>query len=165
MKTNKMNYAAIIVLSSVLSSVMSSNPALSQGTNGASNTTQQIPRGYKGGAFTKLQQLPSNFPLPAYTSNVISADYSEQARKTGKSNFNAFIRTSDNPAVPFQFYKSAVAANTRFELAKNVPEHLEGQGREYYYIVAQNESERLSIVCSRMPKDNATTVAITVFQK
>jgi hypothetical protein len=119
---------------------------------------------YNKDSFKKLEQAPSNFPVPLYKSNVVSTNCQEATSLSGMHSIAAMIQTSDPPLTAFEWYQSEVASEGFDNLKVPQPSGLPA-GVEVYIIKARKPGQVLAISCSRMPKLPQTLINITVTAK
>jgi hypothetical protein len=119
---------------------------------------------YTKDSFKKLEQVPSNFPVPLYKSNVVATDCQEATSLTGIHSITAVIRTNDPPLTPFEWYQSEVRSEGFDDLKVPQPTGMPA-GVSVYYLKARKPGQLLTLSCSRMPKYPQTVISITVTAK
>jgi len=119
---------------------------------------------YNKDSFKKLDQVPSNFPVPIYSSNVTSTNCQEATSLTGIHSIAALIQTKDPPLTAFEWYKAEVPSMGFDDLKVPQPTGAPA-GFEVYVIKARKAGQILSITCSRLPKFPQTIINITVTAK
>ena len=150
---------------SMFLSLVAGNAGLAQLTKLPDQKTPQAKsQHYNKDSFKKLDQAPSNFPVPLYKSNVVSTDCQEATSLSGMHSIAAIIRTNDPPLTAFEWYQSEVRSEGFDDLKIPQPTGLPG-GFEVYYLKARKPGQALLISCSRMPKLPQTVINITVTAK
>ena len=102
---------------------------------------------------------PTNFPLPVYTSNLVSKSFSHSTK--GKPTAGAMLITSDQPKTVFDFYNAACKRtnwNVRVPSAKALAE-LNKSG-EMYILNAVQGKQTIYLTCRRTRENNGTLVSI-----
>lgn len=123
-----------------------------------------IQRGAPGRPLTggqKLDSVPSSFPVPIYTGNVLSTNFMQVPTANGLS-LTATTRTGDDPSLPFAWYQNLLTRNDwvvvlpRSENA--TPAETNGS---LLMLKASKDNTKVLIICSKMPRSKFTTVNVT----
>lgn len=102
---------------------------------------------------------PKNFPLPAYTSNVVTKSFSHSTK--GQPTASAMLVTKDQPKQVFDFYNSACRrANWKVKIpsAKALSE-LSTTG-EMYMLTAESGKQSVYITCRKHKESGGTLASI-----
>jgi hypothetical protein len=163
MKTSRgRQQAMVLIVSLVITSAVSSNAVFSQGTHPVNRGKPTKPALYTTDSYKRFDQPPSNFPVPIYTSNVKSAVYGEATAKDGRHSITATIKTTDQPAIAFQWYQQAVQTSG-FEMYKTDPSKMRLPANiQMFNIVADKGDQRLFLSCSHFPQLPETVISITI---
>jgi len=103
---------------------------------------------------------PKNFPLPVYTSNLVSQSFSHSTK--GRPNAGATLVTSDQPRQVFDFYKAACQRGgwkLKVPSAKALTEL--GKTGEMYLLAADQPKQSIYLTCRKNKENNGTTVSIS----
>jgi len=147
------------------------SPAVAQTYQNASQETMKNVEAYKSKEkLTKLlsetyhvaisETWPTNFPVPAYTSNVVSKSFSHSTK--GKPSAGATLVTSDQPRTVFDFYNAACKrANwkVRVPSAKALAEF--AKSGEMYMLTAEQGKQSIYLTCRKHRESNGTLVSIS----
>lgn len=110
------------------------------------------------------ESWPTNFPLPAYTSNLVTKSFSHSTK--GKPSAGATLITKDQPKQVFDFYNSACRrANWKVKTpsAKALTE-LSTTG-EMYILNADNGKQSIYLTCRKHKESGGTLVSISWSKK
>lgn len=110
--------------------------------------------------FAASETWPNNFPVPVYTSNLVSKSFTHSTK--GKPSAGATLITKDQPRTVFDFYNSACRrANWKVKApsAKALTE-LSTTG-EMYMLAAENGKQSMYITCRKHKESGGTFVSIS----
>jgi len=102
---------------------------------------------------------PSNFPVPAYTSNVVYSSFQNSTQ--GQPTAAAMLITRDQPRTVFDFYQAA-CARAGWKVRVPDPKMLEKMGPmgDIFILTADQGKQTLNLTCTRDRKTNGTVVGI-----
>lgn len=153
----------------IISSIAS--PAVAQTTPNATPEVMKSVEAYKSkDALNKLlndtyhlslsENWPTNFPLPVYTSNLVTKSFSHSTK--GRPSAAATLITNDQPKTVFDFYNAACKRanwNVRVPSAKALAE-LSKTGEMYMLNAAQGK-QTIYLTCRKNRENNGTFVSIS----
>lgn len=125
------------------------------------NTKEKLEKLLKDTYHVSLsEKWPANFPLPVYTSNLVSQSFSNSTQ--GRPTAGATLTTNDQPRQVFDFYKSACSrANWKLRVpsAKALAEL--SKNRETYVLTADQGKQSIYLTCTKNRSTNGTLVTIS----
>jgi len=109
-------------------------------------------------------EIPTNFPVPVYPSNVITKNFTTTTRAPIVA--TALMVTKDQPKTAYQWYLSYCTRDswTIRTHKPNVMSKMEKDGNMYMFN-AEKSDKQLNFYCMRTPKGTGTTINISFFLK
>ena len=111
------------------------------------------------------KDIPSNFPIPAYTSNVVRKSFVNSTVK-GPPAAGVNIVTKDQPKVVYDWYLDVCKQNKW--LVKTPTAQLMqkmGKAGQFYMLDAEKERDQLSVFCVADPESRGTMISINYSMK
>lgn len=151
--------------------VVSASPAVAQTYQNATPEVMKSVEAYKSKEnLTKLlsekyhlamsDSWPSNFPLPVYTSNLVSKNFSHSTK--GRPTAGAMLITKDQPKTVFDFYNSACKrANWKVRVPSDKALALLNKTGEMYILTAEQGKQSIYLTCRKDRASNGTSVSIS----
>jgi hypothetical protein len=103
--------------------------------------------------------IPSNFPVPSYTSNVVKTNFESTTK--GPPHANASIVTRDRPDQVFQWYQdNCRKANWIVKVPSDKFMAQIGKVGKLYMLTGQKDKEEVRIFCTPSHKPIGTLVSI-----
>ena len=109
-----------------------------------------------------VEDLPTNFPIPPYTSNIVKKRFVSTAKGSGRPSASENIVTRDKVDVVYNWYKDFCKSDgwtyktprpeQSSKISKNGP---------IYMIDASKGNQHVGIFCVTHPKDQTTMVSLT----
>jgi hypothetical protein len=109
-----------------------------------------------------VEDLPTNFPIPPYTSNIVKKRFVSTAKGSGKSSASENLVTRDKVDVVYNWYKD-FCKNDGWTYKTPRPEQSSKTSKNgpIYMIDASKGNQHVGIFCVTHPKDQTTMVSLT----
>jgi len=105
-------------------------------------------------------RIPSNFPVPTYTSNVVSSSFINSTK--GSPNATAGLYTKDDPEVVFKWYQDKLRnAGWSMKVAADKMLQKAGKKGKLFMLDADKEKQGLKLMCFLDTVTHGTKVSIT----
>lgn len=106
------------------------------------------------------KEIPTNFPVPTYPSNVLKTNFSNSIK--GAPTAAATILTKDSPETAFEWYRSFFSKNN-WSLKTPTTKALSnyGQPGQFYFLTAEKDRNQLYVFCTPDPSNDGTLINIS----
>lgn len=157
--------AAAILLNSTISvaGVCAENPAqVPPEQRAARNKALQAKKNdlFSHMGIQQTNQIPVNFPVPAYSSNVVSSNFISTTK--GRPSASATIITRDPPTNVYNFYLDA-CNKASYKVIGHRPKASKkpSAADKYYSLTGKKGKQELVILCLQQPKFQGTMISMT----